>query len=173
MNEHLAEFDALIDEDQQIKHCYALFGVAVYSAQCLEAELLNLLVALRVSRRIKLEEHTVDSLQDFYSRKTMGVLIAALMELENLHEDEVRLINEALDRRNKLIHGFWFERVFKFGKRDSRRELCVEIIEFRNCLQSADSLLQNRTSRIFASLGLTDEMIKSEMDRIRNEFGFG
>ncbi len=161
------------DEGEHIREVYARFGLAVYFAQVLEHGLVNALVILDLipSRRhlMRSKEEwalAVDSFIDRRFESTMGQLMKALQDVTTVPTDLEGILREALKQRNWLVHSFFRERADEFMSFSGRTQMLLELDTCRACFEEADNRLNEVLRPLRTKVGITDEVIKHEYQRI-------
>ena len=103
------------------------------------------------------------------SRRTFGQLLKAAKDVISLSPDQEIILNDALDLRNMLIHRYFSERyedlVSVYGKNEMQRELQGIIAKF----VEADNLIEEICLPIWKRFGVTEEMVRIEVDRIHQK----
>ena len=168
MNEH--------NEEEHVKEVYARFGLAVYFAQVLEHSLVNALVILDLipSQRYLVRSRDdwkakVDAFMDHNFQATMGRLMKNLREVTEIDAELEQLLNDALSKRNWLIHHFFRERAKKFMSSDGREQMLCEIDECRELFYTADKRLETIVEPLRRKAGITDELLERVYQRLLTE----
>lgn len=156
-------------EDEHTKEVYARFGLAIYYAQVLEHGLVNALVILDLipSRRHLVRSRdewgtTVDAFMDRHFETTMGRLLSAFREVTVVPSDVEGLLQDALKRRNWLVHEFFRERAVQFMSHAGREEMLQEVDECRARFEAADKCLEAIVGPLRREAGITDEILEAE-----------
>ena len=151
------------------KERFAFFGLAVYSAQVMEHGALNLAAVLRLPQVNLVSEELFDEFFESLSRRTFGQLLKAAKDVISLSPDQEIILNDALDLRNMLIHRYFSERYEDFvsvsGKNEMKRELQGIIAKF----VEADNLIEEIYLPIWKRFGVTEEMVRIEVERIHEK----
>ena len=106
----------MLDDVERRKEVFAWFGGAAYHAQCFEVELQSLLL---LTHRLNNPDAPVSELDDVdlrLSRKNLGTLLRELGMQFQLHPEFDGLLSTYRDRRNYLMHRFFFENARKLLK---------------------------------------------------------
>jgi hypothetical protein len=161
------------DPDEQIKEVYARFGLAVYFAQVLEHGLVNALVILDLipNRRHLASSRErwgadVDAFMDRNFEATMGRLMSKLHECAQVAPDLEKLLMDALQTRNWLVHDYFRERAVEFMSGNGREQMLREIDDCRERLAAADRRLEEVTTPLREQAGITSEVLKREYQRL-------
>ncbi len=161
-----------INETEHIKEVYARFGLAVYNAQVLEHGLVNALVILdlipsrrRTARSQKEWESIIEAFLSHQFESTMGQLMRSLRDMASVPSDLEYIFQEALKRRNWLVHDFFRERSGEFMNSTGRNQMLREIEECRACFEAADNRLNELIVPIRIKAGISDELLEHEYQR--------
>ena len=105
MNADIPEIDNCCE-----KEAFAFFGLAAYCAQVIEAGALNLAVVLRLPEVNLISRELFDETYESLGKRTFGQLLKAAKPLVTLSEADEKLLGEALELRNMLMHRYFSER---------------------------------------------------------------
>ena len=157
------------DENEHCKEIYAHAGLALYWAQCFEQTLENILVIhSRISRRcITLAD--LDSYEDEVARKTLGRLLRDVRQHVTFGDDAEELIATAHQNRNFLAHRFYKERATEWFSFDGRNRLIAELNRMQQSFRTADAVTSTICRALGHSIGITDEIIDTEFERLKNQ----
>lgn len=149
-----------IDEESwQIREVYAKYGLAMYSAQCFETELVGLLVSLKLKDRDKITRSDLDLFTGKNYEKTLGRLINSLKKAMKISENLETELRELLDIRNYLAHRYFRVKAIDFIKKDGRQRMLSELESIISKLENGDKKLDLIDSVICEQYGITNEMI--------------
>ncbi len=161
------------DSGDHIKEVYARFGLAVYCAQVLEHGLVNALVILDLvpSRRHLARSKAdwageVDTFMGTHFRTTMGRMMKSLHAVTQVDNDLEALLNEALEKRNWLVHHFFRDSAVAFMSATGREQMLRDIDQCRELFESADERLGMTVRPLRESAGLTDDVLEGELQRL-------
>ena len=104
-------------------------------------------------------------LEGLFSR-TLGQLVNEITALADLSEDEVNQLREALSKRNWLAHRYFWERAVEFLSESGRASMIKELQETACCFEALDELLPDRTIEWGRTVGLTQELLDKELERL-------
>lgn len=79
------------------------------------------------------------------------------------------LVDRALDRRNFVVHHFFKEREVEFIGREGRESMLDELVSYENLFIQAEALISSVGNAMAAHLGVTEEKVKSEFDRLASQ----
>jgi len=158
-------------EDWLAREVFANFGLALYTAQVLEHEVVNLVVwsGLRDGRYQVDGETEADKAVLF--KQTMGTIKKALLsrrpDIEHLDE----LLIRAVRLRNFLAHEYFRQRAAAFMTEDGKYEMIAELKDAVALFVEADSKLSPLTMHIIEAAGV-DKHMPEALESAR-QAGFG
>jgi len=149
-----------IDEESwQIREVYAKYGLAMYSAQCIETSLVNLLVSLKLKDKEKITRYDIDLFTEKNYEKTLGGLIHSLKQTMKISENLETELKELLDTRNYLAHHYFRVKAIDFMKKDGRQRMLSELESTISKLENGDKKIDLIASVIYKQYGITNEMV--------------
>ncbi len=164
------------DHSRETREVYALAGLALYCAQCLEHETVNALALLALLRRRLSKPATTpqeeteyesyaDSVWDQAFRKTLGGLVQSLrksgLRVPIDLEDDLR---RSLDARNRLVHSYFRDRAESWFTPAGRRVMADELAATREQFTRTDRALHELTQPIRAARGITDRALNRYLE---------
>jgi uncharacterized protein with HEPN domain len=154
-----------IDEESwQIREVYAKYGLAMYSAQCFETGLVNLLISLKLKDREKIIRSDIDLFTEKYYEKTLGRLIHSLKQAMKISENLETELRELLDIRNYLAHRYFRVKAIDFMKKDGRQRMLFELESIISKLENGDKKIDSIDSVICEQYGITNEMVSKKIE---------
>lgn len=154
-----------IDEESwQIREVYAKYGLAMYSAQCFETSLVNLLVSLKLKDREKITRSDIDLFTEKNYEKTLGGLIHSLKQVMKISENLETELKELLDTRNYLAHRYFRVKAIDFMKKDGRQRMLSELESIISKLENGDKKIDSIDSTLCEQFGITNEMVSKIME---------
>ncbi len=157
----------------KVNEVFRWFGAAAHNAQLFEADLLSLrLVAAAVDGQA-VTEGELRSLEAALSRKTLGQLMVVLKTRgdfsQTLEDDWAR----ALDRRNYLIHRFFWANAVRLYQADGCDALVCELQELATLFASCQESARQVVAQLITSLGVDraewDAVMQRELDLLFEE----
>ena len=146
-------------ESQQIREVYAMYGLAMYHAQCLERGL-AMTIAVLNSERLTTWDYDARLAEQFES--TFGQLVLRFAELTGeKHSQLVVKLGSAVDDRNKLTHHYFWERAVAFCSVDGRNEMLHELATIGDRFISLDGELSELTAGM-----VSEEVLRTHIDRL-------
>jgi hypothetical protein len=174
------------DEGKHVKEVFAYFGLAAYTASCLESGLAHALLYIEFLARVQKEfdrtkgkgfdrrryEDDFDAFLKSQFALTLGNLIRRVNDLTTLDDSLRRRIRAAKARRDFLMHHFWREKAVEFATPEGRsnmiEELRCDVEEF----EKLDRDLIDGMKSAREKVGVGDEWLearaKLEMERMLN-----
>ena len=153
-------------DSEQIKEVFARFGVAMYRAQCLERQLALILATKYRSGPAKITKTEFDNILAGLFSRTLGHLVSKIGEIAEISEDEKEQLRKALKRRNWLAHQYFWERAAAFMSDSGRDSMIEEIQEAMSSFEALDELFTSRTTEWRESIGITQESVDNELERL-------
>ncbi|WP_242824881.1 MULTISPECIES: hypothetical protein [unclassified Dehalobacter] len=154
------------NENEHSKELYAYFGLAVFHAQVLEHQLVNMIVLMKSLQEEKITSNYIEAL---FSRKlsnTMGQLINEIKQMFNLEDDEIMQLKTILEKRNFIIHDYFKERISLAYSKDGRDSMIIELIDFIEQANKIDKKLERYTDDMSAKLGITKELLTAQIAKM-------
>ena len=106
-------------ESEQIREVYALFGLALYLAQCLERELAMLLAVFVEAELMTVWDYDARFAESF--QFTFGSLVTKFTEVAGSeHPRLTGQLAKAVDDRNDLAHHYFWDRAVRFSSTEGR-----------------------------------------------------
>jgi hypothetical protein len=157
------------DEDYIAREIYAKYGLAIYYVQCLETQVVNLMVATKLKDRDRITCDEIDSFFEGNYKKTFGQLLNSLKkEINNSEEFSINFeeAKKVLALRNFLVHHYFRERVTSFINEDGQKKMLSELDDFCNQFEKIDGEFTSITSSLRHKYGITDEMVQTEKEKL-------
>ena len=150
----------MTDDDQQ-RECYAQFGLAYFYTEALHRGLVNVVSVLPLDG-VATTQPRVEERYRTHSEMTLGGLVPLAKEClpESLHLS----LDWALEKRNFLAHGFWYERAHMMSSDEGLAAVIQELREAVSVLQDLDTAIQGIVEGHFKRLGITDDMVAAAFD---------
>lgn len=156
-------------EDSDPKEVYAFFGLCAFHAQVLEQGLINLVVGLKTRGLTQITEVDIIKAFDRMQRKTLGILLNDIRKRIDVPREIDDALSTALEDRNYLIHRFFVHHDVDFLSIPGCIDMIEELrkIDFR--FQETDRLVDSITLPLWADLGITQEIIESEIETLMHD----
>lgn len=157
------------DENEHSKEGYAYFGLAVYYAQVLEHQLVNMIVLLKKTQGLIPTASDYDALYDRKLSNTMGQLINEIKQLYQLKSGEIEELKEILRLRNYIVHDYFKERIPLTFSCNGRVKIIDELKAFVERVQNMDAKLVSYSNMLLVDVGITPEMLDREVEKLREQ----
>ncbi len=157
-------------ESSQIKEVYAQFGLVMYQVQCFERTLAILLVTAYAPDLQEITRSQYEELLGKYFQRTLGTLINQLREFITISRQLETSLSRALQKRNWLVHRYFWERAITFMKEDGREQMIKELREIGQFFEDMDLKLTTIVEEWGRKQGITEETtLRSLQKLIDNE----
>jgi hypothetical protein len=164
------------EESDQTRDVYAHFGLAVYLAQCLEQSIFLHLMFVdhfpkAISKHWSREEWAAafDSFESRELSQTLGKLIRRLKEAGQPTESIRTRLEDALRKRNWLVHGYFSDRATHFFSERGRSSMIEELQAAQAVFRHAAHEIDSVTRPIAHKYGLTDHVWDEMMKQMIQE----
>lgn len=149
---------------------YAAYGLAAEAAQVLEVDAGNvalLFVAFWMGTdQIDDEKRALfSSLEHDVNRRTLGDLLRHIKSSIRFDETIIKVVDEAVEKRNYLTHHFFRVHNFAIFSKDGRREMTKELEEIQQMLSIAHSYLSALSSLLGKHAGIQEAEIEQLVER--------
>jgi len=147
-----------METPKDLYELYAEFGLAAEKAQALEVEAGNVglafLSAFVGTNQITEEDRArFRGLVDDANRKTLGTLLKVIKSLGRFDQSILDAIDEALERRNYLMHKFFRYHNFAICSEAGRKRMIEELREIQRKLALAHAMLHGISCTLVALAG--------------------
>lgn len=155
-------------EDEKINEVFTWFGKVAYQAQCFEKELVIFFFFSSFLEKKDYSKEELEGILDKNSKKTLGNLINKLKGFLKIPEDLDKLLLENLDRRNFLLHDFFWHYAYKFPTEQGCNEMIFELKIFHEKFERADEIIQGLSKDIRKIAGISEEKLKQKAKEVLN-----
>jgi len=148
-----------MDDVERRKEVFAWFGGAAYHAQCFEVALQSLLL---LAYRLNCPGTLASDLDDVdvrLSSKNLGWLLRELEKYFTLHSEFSDLLNTYREKRNYLMHRFFFDNARKLLSPLGCDVMVNELKYLSQAFQKADAIAQEISKHLRALAGWSEEEI--------------
>lgn len=169
------EFDRIADlpdNGARQKETYARFGLAAYHAQVFETGMVNLIaVAEAYASRsgTPMTAADIDALNADLFGYTSGRLVNRLAEIIPAQPDLLDSCRRAVQERNRLMHHFFRDHDKDAMTTVGMQRMVDDADAVRLLFQEADRATTAITHGIFAKVGITEDVIRGEFERMLAE----
>jgi len=162
-----------MDKSAHCKDVYAHFGLALYSAQCLEQAMIHFILMLDHFPKATPEFTTkkqwyedFDKFIDTENKRTMGQLLGRLQKLGIPCEQLEIKLKEALKKRNWLAHSYFPDRAMEFMNETGRNKMIVELQQVDQFFMRLDEEISAIYAQIANKYGVTDDVLNKTMNEL-------
>ncbi|MBN2269940.1 MAG: hypothetical protein JXN61_04955 [Sedimentisphaerales bacterium] len=148
-----------MDDVERRKDVFAWFGGAAYYAQCFEAELQTLLLLTYRLNHPNASLSDLDGIDIRISGKNLGALLQELGKSFTLHPEFSALLNTYREKRNYLMHHFFFDNARKLFSPHGCDAIVEELKELSRVFQEADAIAQEMSKRMRKLAGISEDQI--------------
>ena len=166
MSEEYFEIDP-----EQTREVFARFGLAMYQAQRLERQLAIILATKYGPGPFKVGRTEFDSILENLFSKSFGQLVSTITKLSALSQDEGEQLRKALENRNWLAHRYFWERAADFLTESGRDSMINELHETAEQFDRLDELFTGKTVEWANSVGISQEMLNQQLERLLKDRG--
>ncbi len=156
-------------ESYESKEVYAFYGLAAYCGQLLEKGLVNLMSTLR-TEGVSITREQFDKIFASYDRLTLGVLLRDARKMIDIPLQTDQILAEALEKRNFLVHHYFFQRAPAFMTEAGRKNMIEELQGFSGLFQMADEAIKPIYRPLLELQGITEEALRREAEKMVAEF---
>jgi len=112
-----------------------------------------------------LAEH--EQLEKRLSTKTMGALLKWVSTRVKFNEKGRRLLQLALGRRNRLVHGYFWDRAEDLCTGQGQRSIMSELLDMIRIFTFADNFCGAISKALYATAGVSEESIEHELSKMK------
>ncbi len=156
-------------EGSDTKEVYAFFGLCSYYAQVIERGLINLAVVLHTKGYTKITREEIEEAFQEKGRNTLGRLINDIRKQINIETGVEEKLITVLEKRNYLIHEFFFYHDIDFMNEEGRIKMINELSDLTRLFQETDKEMDKITHPLWMKIGLTREMIEKSLEEKYSE----
>jgi hypothetical protein len=136
-----------------LRELYFEFGRTAEMAQIMEVEAGNLALAFMSlafdpSKITDEERRCFKAIIDDVNRRTFGSLLKEIRKMGSVSESIEKTINEALEKRNYLVHKFFRSHNLQINSEEGRKEMRAELKEIYEALSLAHLTLSGMTNTL-------------------------
>lgn len=151
------------------KEIYAFTGLALYSASLVESSLINLAVVLHLDRVKAITRQVFDATFENLEAKTLGQLLKAARSLTTVPVEVDSLLEETLQNRNYLVHGFFREHAGTITHDSGIRLMTDELRSMIALFQKTDELVTCIYLSLWKKYGVDEALIERELAAMQSE----
>ena len=152
-------------ESEQIREVYARFGLAIYSAQCLERELAMLLAASGTPEYFTAWDYDDRLAGNFDS--TFGALVTMFAGMAGPSDKPLLVeLEKAVEERNELVHGYFWNRSVEFTSTDGRTQMLEELNMLVKSFDSLDTRISALVNDLVQKQGVTEDVVQAHFEKL-------
>lgn len=153
-------------DSQQRRETFALYGLAMYHAQCFEKSLVIIVSAAYNNEYLKSDFNKREELFSSSFKKTTGQLVSKLKEMVKIPDDFENTLIVAVKKRNWLAHDYFWENSYSIMTTEGREKMINELQELSDYFSKMDERMVNMYQKIFNKIGLTEEVVLNHLSEI-------
>ena len=128
-------------KEGQLNAVFACFGSAAQHSYFFEAALGEFLLVYNKILKTSLTLQDLETIETKIQKKTMGALLSEFRKYVTIHDNTIeQYLDNALKKRNFLIHHFFGQREKKFQTEKGRIEMLKELVGIQKELERATDL---------------------------------
>lgn len=162
-----------MDYPEDLKELYFEFGRAAEMAQVMEVAAGNLALAfvtiwIDPAQITEEQRQFLRSLIDDVNKRTFGNLVKQIRSIGQLDDSIVEIVEQALEKRNYLIHRFFCSYNFAIHSEEGRKTMRAEITEIYRVLNLAHTVLSGMTStlqKVFGREDVSEQFAKELLEK--------
>jgi hypothetical protein len=159
------EHPVLDPQSEQIREVYALYGLAMYQAQCLERQLAMLVAIWNPTVRFTAWDFDDRLAQNFES--TFGILVTMFSEKSSTAEKPLLIkLENAVVKRNDLAHCYFWNRAVELNSTGGRGEMIQELNALINLFGSLDAEVTELTRNLMEEKGVAQDVVRKELEKL-------
>lgn len=157
------------DQSGNHKDVFAHFGLAAYHAQCFEMELKNIFILLLRANNRTWPISLLEQCETVLDKQTLGTLLRDIRNVVAFDDGCVAAVESALATRNRLMHGYYERHAADLLSDEGRGRMIRELEEYQQSFVTADAIARSVSGALGKALGITNEMLESELQRMTKE----
>ena len=167
----ISDFNFEIPEpdDYGSKEVFAFFGLASYHAQVLEKGLTIIVVAFRC-KGLHITRNEFDALYTEHNKITLGQLLNKARKSIPIPNEVDAILEEALLKRNWLVHHYFADRAVQFNTEIGRRQMLSELKALIRIFTEADHATEKMYTPILEESGVTEEQVKMLIEEMVRDY---
>jgi hypothetical protein len=151
---------------QQRRETFALYGLAMYHAQCVEKSLAILVSSVFNKEFLPSEPDRREEIQDEVFAKTIGRLLNRLKKQVILPPNLDKMLITALQKRNWLAHNYFWERAVQLLTLSGRNKMMDELKGIIDFFSKLDVHLAKIYEKHLMKVGLSETTIDEKLKKL-------
>lgn len=148
--------------DEELGPVFRAYGAACFSAQNLEGTLRFLLVLNAAHEKKRFTTDVIKLIESETAKNTLRELFDAASRSEYFTDIEKRTVQNAIKKRNSLIHSYWDSQITNLSSPDGRARVVDDLYRARDIIRKANSILTSLNDRYLAEYNLSTEKLKEK-----------
>jgi hypothetical protein len=166
--------DEFNEADSTQKHILIMahFGRAIYYAQILEQQCVNMLAVHDLVGKEGFTQKDVDEIFDKYdfSKQTLGKVSKMIGEIYNINVEEISELNEVIQLRNHYTHNYFRFNDVLFHSPSGRLRMVKDFFQFTVKAKSIDLRLEAHVSQYNIRHNVTEQKLMSLMQIVKEKW---
>lgn len=159
----MEELDA---EAQQRREMFALYGLAMYHAQCVEKSLAILVSSVLNTEFLSTDIKRRVEIQDDVFSKTIGRLLTRMRKQVRVSANLDQMLDEAWQKRNWLAHEYLWARAGEAMTTRGRYKMIDELTELSGFFSEVDARLMSIYERWAKKIGIPQSVLDEALNRL-------
>jgi len=155
------------DEDNEV---WIYYGLAAYYAQLLEKDVLQFVAMLEFVGLSSIGPGTTQQIFARLDRHTLGQLMRAARTRATIPQHIDDLLSESLEKRNFLIHKFYYHHGLSHLSEAGRRMMVDELQRMAALFKRTDKELETIFLPLAAQLGITEDVLERQYHQLLAEW---
>ncbi|MEN6335693.1 MAG: hypothetical protein ABFE01_15690 [Phycisphaerales bacterium] len=151
---------------QQRREMFALYGLAMYHAQCVEKSLAILVSSVLDTEFLSADIKRRVEIQDDVFSKTIGRLLTRMRKQVRVSADLDQILDEAWQKRNWLAHEYFWPRAGEAMTTRGRDKMIDELTELSGFFSEVDARLTSIYERWAKKIGIPQPAIDETLSRL-------
>ncbi|HWW37906.1 hypothetical protein [Pedobacter sp.] len=169
--EAIEDYDSKSTEDRNIL-LFALYGRAMYRAQVLEQQAVNMLAIYKL---FKSPPNTQEEYQEIwnrydFSRSTLGIKAEEIKTSYSLSEQDSLEFKKVITLRNNLTHTYFRFNDNLFFSDAGKKQMIKDFIHFLDQSKAMDNKLMAYMEKYNKKAGITEERIQELLAGVKEEW---
>lgn len=164
---HLQLTPTPTDADNEV---WVYYGLAAYYAQLLERGVLHFVAMLELVGLSSIVPGTAQQVFANLNKHTLGQLMRAARTRATIPQHIDGMLSESLERRNFLVHNFFYHYGLNHLSESGRRMMVDELQKMAALFKRTDKELETIFLPLASQLGITEEVIERKHQQLLTEW---
>ncbi|MDP1853387.1 MAG: hypothetical protein Q8L26_04215 [Candidatus Omnitrophota bacterium] len=158
--------DNLDYDAQQRREVFAMYGLAMYHAQCFEKSLVILVSVAFNKEYFKSNYEKREELFSDTFKKTAGQLVEKLKVMVKVPNTLENDLSKAVKKRNWLAHDYFWGNSYDILTTAGRERKLNELHEISEYFSKMDERMTKIYQRVFDKIGLTEDKVMAYLEKM-------